>query len=234
MVNLLSNHWTSLKRLTWITSFYRRAAQIRIIGQTAASLSQLQYLHMAHTGLKEFHPFEALQFIEKCPVLNKLVLKNLKLPTMAGTFLADGIVGHPNLQRLELSRCEIAEVGWNSIMGSLKVNNVLREFSFTETRIMRATGGPYPMRIIWDQLADLLQDYNHTLYTIDDASTRRVCRLLELNRSNFRQNLKDINLGSHVLAMGSNSPRFLYAVLHKNIETLLVLGDQDQILKDPV
>eukprot|EP00977_Amphora_coffeiformis_P016376 scaffold5068_cov146-Amphora_coffeaeformis.AAC.2 len=227
MINLLSHHWTSLKRLTWKTSSYRRAAQIRFIGQTVPSLSQLQHLHLTHTGLKEFHPFEALQFIKKCPVLQDLVLNNWKLPAIAGTFLADGFIEHSNLQRLELSRCEVDERGWNSIMTSLAVNNVLREFSFAETRILRATGGPYPSRIIWERLADLLEDHNHTLQRIENANMCRVCRLLELNRSNFRQNLEDVKLGSHLLAMASHSPHFLYSVLHKNLETLLVRGDQE-------
>lgn len=228
MVNLLSN-WKSLKSLTWKTCSYRRAGQINMIANAVPSMPLLTHVHLGHTGLKEFHPFEALQFIQNCSQLEDLVLANWKLPTMACTVLADGIRSHAQLQRVVLSRCEIIEAGWDALMNTLKGNPVLREFSFPETRISRAAtsssmGGTYPTRILWERLAVLLQDYNLNLSQMENVNTLRVWRLLELNRSNFRRHINDDDskLGPHILGMASHSPRFLFSILRPNVATLLV------------
>lgn len=232
MADLLSN-FTSLKRLDWKTSSYRRATQIQVIGRTVPALSNLQCLRLAHAGLKEFHPCEALKLVNDCPSLQEFVLNNWKLPATAGTILADGIARHPNLQRLELSRCEISEEGWDGLMTSLQENGVLLEFSFPETRILRVSGGLYPSRVVWERFVVLLQDYNHTLRKIENVNSFRVWRLLELNRSYFRQQLDDVKLAPLLLAMASHSPRFLYSMLHKNVETLMVRKNQEQTTRPP-
>ena len=222
MVDIISK-WKSLKSLVWKTSSFLRATQMGMISETVPSLPRLKCIHLAHTGLREFHPFEALQCIHQCSSLEELVLSDWKLPTTACTVLADAIVSHPRLRRWVLSRCEILEAGWDAILTALQTNETIREFSFWETRILRtAHGGTFPSRILWERFAVLLQDYNHTLESMENSNTtHRIWRLLELNRSNFRQHLTDAKLGSSILAMASHSPNFLYPILRNNVETLL-------------
>lgn len=223
MVELLSR-WNSLKSIVWETASYRRAAQIDMISRTVPALPRLEKIRLMHSGLKEFHPFEALRFVELCPQLRELVLSNWKLTMAACTILGDGVARHQSLEKLELSRCEIYAGGWQDLVTALQTNASVRNFSIRESRIVRGHGaGTYPSRLVRESLAVLLQDYNHTLEHVEnESSTQRVWRLLELNRSGYRQQLPNPKLGPRILAMASSSPRFVYSLLRNNVETLLV------------
>lgn len=240
MVQLLSD-WKSLQFLSWKTSSYRRAMQIRILAAVVPSLPRLQRLHLGHTGLKEFHPFEALQpLVQECVSLQELVLQNWKLSTQACAVLAGGMAEHPTLQRVRLLRCEILQRGWEYLLQALQDGGPkgpqIREFSFGETRIVRSAsasakghsraGGTFPSRLVWERLAVILQDHNHTLQHIANVNTLRVWRLLQLNQSNFRQHLDSDaqKLAPFILAMASHSPRFVYSMLRNNVEPIFLGG----------
>lgn len=230
MVEILSS-FQSLTSLVWKTdsSLNRLVAdQVQIIGQVVQNLPQLQCLYLqGSSSTLDLAPFEALQCLQHCSRLEELVLQDWNLSTAVSLVLADAIASHQSLQRLKMRRCQLLQAGWDAILTALQSNQALIEFSFGETRILRSdAAGSVPTRLVWERLAFLLQDYNHTLQHMENGgnngSTHRIWRLLELNQSNFRQRLPDAKLGPLILGMASHSPSFMFPILRNNVEELLV------------
>jgi hypothetical protein len=231
MVDLLSK-WKSLRSMLWTTSSssHQRVSQLTCISQILPSYLHLQVAHLSHTGLKEFHPSGALGFIGHCLKLQELKLRGWKFTTDTFSVLATGVKSHPSLHTLEVSRCEIAEAGWWTLMDALETNRSLVRLSIVETSILRdITHEAYPTRVIWERIALVLQDHNDCLEEIAPMSTLRVVsRLLALNRSGYRRRLgvEHAKLGPHLVAMASQSPRFIYSLLRNNVEILLTRNEE--------
>ena len=235
MISTLSN-FKCLQSLVCKTRSFRWEREIELISQTAPALPQLSSLHLeVNSSLRNFQPFDAVQCIQQCLLLQEVVLSDWKLDTTACVSLADAVATHPRLQRWVLHRCQISQPGWEAILLALQKNKTLREFSIAETRVLRSQAhgiaASYPVRVMWERLALLLQNYNHALHRVEHSratvplrsrTTVRIWRLLELNQSGFRQHLEEAKLGPFILSIASHSPTFMFPILRNNVETLLV------------